>query len=304
MPAGEARTGFVLAAGLTALAQFGALTHGRHVPAWALAAHCAAAGVAYLLFVNLTKRKLGAPLIAAVLYGAHPAAVPALLREDGLLEFTGIALALTSGILLARTPLQPRLIHSSFAAYCVSLLAAPGAAAMPLLVAAAVVAYHGLDPSRLFTKRLLPRFAVFLVPLLASIVWTISSRGAAPPAFGDVPAFVLGVVAPFGAADVRSTVAGVAIVAALAGLGLLRLRAAPKVAWPLLAAGASLAAGALLADVWGARGSFLVALAFLALLAAEGIEDLFFRFGGAVAMPLLVVLYAALAVLSHLGAGR
>jgi hypothetical protein len=294
----------VIAAALTALAQFGVVRHGG-APAWpAFAAHCAAAGLAYLLFVNLTKRKLGAPLIAAVLFGAHPAALAVLRGDDGWLEPTGTALGLLSGVLLARTPLQPRLLWPALAAYAASLPTAPGAAFTPFLVAAAIVAYHGLEPARLFTKRLLPRFAVFVAPLAAWATWTIVAGSAARPAIGSVPAFVVGFVAPFGSTDARSAVAGVGIVATLVALGLLRLRATPKAAWPLLAAGASLAAGALLADVWGDHRSFLAALAFVSLVVAEGIEELFFRFSAAVAMPLLVLVYAALAVQSHFAAAR
>jgi hypothetical protein len=79
----------------------------------------------------------------------------------------------------------------------------------------------------------------------------------------------------------------------------MRLRAAPKAAWPLLALGASLAAAALMPS---ATASFTAALAFAALLAGEGIERLFYGFGAVVATPLLVLVYLALAVLSHLAA--
>lgn len=301
LPAGEARTGFVIAAALTALAQFGVVRHGG---ALAFAAHCAAAGLAYLLFVNLTKRKLGAPLIAAVLFGAHPALVDVLRGDDTCLEPLGVALGLLSGVLLARTPLQPRLLWPALAAYAVSLPIAPGVAAVPFLVAAAIVAYHGLEPARLFSKRLVPRFAVFLVPLAAWIVWTLVERGGARPGIDSVPAFTLRVVAPFGSTDIRRAVAGIGIVATLVAFGLLRLRATPKAAWPLLAVGASLAAGSLVTGVRGDHESYLAALAFAALVAAEGIEELFFRFSAAVAMPLLVLVYAALAVQSHLAAAR
>lgn len=294
----------MIAAGLTALAQSGVVRHGG-ASAWpAFAAHCAAAGFAYLLFVNLTKRKLGAPLIAAVLFGAHPAAVAALLRDDSGLEPMGTALGLLSGVLLARTPLQPRLLWPALAAYAASLPMAPGAACVPFVVAAAIVAYHGLEPRRLFTKRLLPRFAAFVAPLAAWTAWTVVAGSGARPGFAAVPAFALRVVAPFGAADVTSQAAGVVIVGTCASFGLVRLRATPKAAWPLLAAGASLAAGALLADAWGEHRSFLAALAFAALLVAEGIEELFFRFSAAAAMPLLVLVYAALAVQSHLAAAN
>jgi hypothetical protein len=209
----------------------------------------------------------------------------------------GTALGLLSGILLVRTPLSPRLLWPALAAYAAALPLSPGVAAVPFLVAAAIVAYHGLDPARLATKRLLPRFAVFLAPLLVWIAWSAAQgRGTA---FGAVPGFAVRVVVPGTATAECGVLAGALIAGVSTVAGLAFLRSAPKVAWPLAAAGASLAAAALLRDAWGAHGSFAAALAFVALLAAEGIEELFFRFGAAVAMPLLALVYAALAVLSH-----
>ena len=266
--------------------------------AWlALAAHSAGAGFVYLLFVNLTKRKLGAPLIAATLYGAHPECATWLMADGAWREALGTALGLLAGILLARTPLQPRLLWPALAAYAAALPLSPGVAAVPFLVAAAIVAYHGLDPARLAGKRLLPRFAAFLAPLAAWIAW--SAVHGSGTAFGAVPGFAVRAVLP-GTATAECGVLGGAVIAGVSAVaGLAFLRSTPKVAWPLAAAGASLAATALLFDAWGAHGSFAAALAFVALPAAEGIEELFYRFGAAVAMPLLALVYAALAVLSH-----
>lgn len=284
---------------LAAVAQCGVAGRGLASGWTPLALHAVTAGLVYLLFVNLTTRKLGAPLIAAVLFGAHPLNAASLAAGGAAWGAAGAALGLLSGILLARSPREPRLLWPSLAAYAASLPLAPGGAAIPFLVAAGVVAYHGLEPSRLFTKRLLPRFAAFLVPLAAWIVWTFVARDATPTGFGSAPAFVAGIVAPFGSADVHGAVVGAAIAAASIAVGLLRLRAAPKFAWPLLAFGASLAAAALAPS---ASVSFSAALAFAALLVAEGIERLFHRFGGAVAMPLTLIVWAALAVESHLAA--
>jgi hypothetical protein len=247
--------------------------------------------------VNLTKRKVGAPLIAAVLFGAHPIAAEALSADGAGRAATGLALGLLSGILLTRTPLRPRLLWPSLAAYAAALPLAPGVAAVPFLVAAGVVAYHGLEPARLLTKRLLPRFLAFLVPLAAWVVYGAAARNDAPPGFGGVANFVVRALAPFVSAGAENALVGAAIAAACTVFGLARLRATPRAAWPLLAFGASLAVAAL---VPAESATFGAALAFATLLVAEGIEEIYLRFGGAVAMPLTFVVWAALAGLSHL----
>jgi hypothetical protein len=303
LPAGEARTGVVLAAGLALLAQSGAAAGPS---GWACAAlHAACAALAYLLFVNLSRRKLGAPLLAAVLFAAHPLAASVLVGDDAGLESAGTALGLLSGVLLARTPLAPRLLWPALASYAAALPLAPAIAAVPFLVAAGVVAYHGLPPARLLTKRVLPRFAVFVVPLAGWIAWTALRAGPqAPPRFDAVAAFAADAVLPFGARPSGDAVAGAILAGACLLLGLVGLRRRPKVAWPLLAVGASLVAAATLPAWLGAAG-FLAPLAFAALVVGEALEDLHYRFGGAVAMPLAGVLYVALAALSHLRtAGR
>lgn len=301
LPAGEVRTGFVLAAALAVAAQCGLLRHGAEGAA-ATALHASAAGLAYLLFLNLSTRKLGAPLIAAVLLAVHPAAAAALASPGGWIESAGVALALLSGVLLARTPISPRNLGPSLAAYAASLPLSPGTAPVPLLVAAGVVAYHGLEPAKLVGKRLLPRFAGFVV-LLA--VWSVVSalRGPAPD-LALAARLAVAVMAPFAGTIDGSAAAGIAIVAALGAFGLLGLRRRPKAAWPLLGAALSLLAAACLRDAWGAAGSAVSPLAFLALAAAEGLEEIHFRFGAAAAIPLFLVVDAALAVLSHLVAAR
>jgi len=65
----------------------------------------------------------------------------------------------------------------------------------------------------------------------------------------------------------------------------------------------SFVAASTLRDAWGGGSSAYAPLVFAALLFAEGVEELYLRFGGAVAAPLMLVVYAALAVLSHLRAG-
>jgi len=258
----------------------------------ALALFAACAGLVYLLFVNLTKRKLGAPLIAAVLFGAHPFA-------SRLLDATtaaGVALGLLSAVLLARTPLTAWLVWPALAAYAASLPFARETAALPFLVAAAAIAYHGLEPSRLLGKRLLPRFAMFLVPLAAWIALSHhvgSSRGFAFVA-GDVVAIVL----PF-VPRVDAPSLGAPVVVALVVGGAALLRRAPKIAWPALAAGLTFVAAASL----DGAGASSFATAFFALAFAEGVEGFFYRFGAAVAAPLLAVAYVALALLSHVRAG-
>lgn len=251
----------------------------------------------YLLFVNLTKRKLGAPLIAATLYGAHPECTAWLVGDGAWRDALGTSLGLLSGILLARTPLSPRLLWPALAAYAAALPLSPGVAAVPFLVAAAIVAYHGLDPARLLGKRLLPRFVVFLAPLSAWIAWCAATGGGT--SFGAVPGLAVRAVLPGTVTGGGDVLAGALIAGVSAVAGLAFLRSAPKAAWPLAASGASIASAALLFDAWGAHGSFAAALAFVALLAAEGFEELFYRSGAAVAAPLLALVYAALAVLSH-----
>lgn len=290
----------MIAASLAALAQHGVAARGHGVALLAL--HAACAGLAYLLFVNLSKRKLGAPLIAAVLFGAHPFVVATLAGDAGVRGLAGAALGLLAGVLLARTPLEPRLLWPSLAAYGASLPLAPGAAAVPFLVAAAAVAYHGLEPSRLVTKRLLPRFAVFLVPLGAWAAWSASTgsgRG-----FRAVEIDFWSIVFPFATWPGLGDVRGIVLVLFLVALGVGLLRSSPKIGWPMLATGLSLVAAATLRDAWGVGATAYAALAFVALAAAEGIEALFYRFGAAVAAPLAFVVYAALAVQSHVAAGR
>jgi hypothetical protein len=292
LPAGEARTGFVIAASLAAVAQFRA---DGVVP---LALHAVCAGLAYLFFVNLSKRKLGAPLIAAVLFGAHPFVASTMVGDAGLRGLGGAALALLAGVLLARTPLDRRLLWPALVAYAASLPLAPGAAAVPFLVAAAAVAYHGLEPSKLLTKRLFPRFAVFLVPLAAYVAWT--ARTGTPRGFGAALDDVASAALPFSSPTHADAAAGTALVAALVLFGALRLRATPKAAWPLLAAGLSLVAAAMLVDAWGHGASAYAALAFLSLAAAEAIEEIYYRYGGAVAAPLMFLVWAAFVVRSHM----
>jgi len=282
---------------MAALAQSGSVGSGLDGAA-SLALHAACAGLAYLFFVNVSKRKLGAPLIAAVLFGAHPFAVASIAGDSGVRGLGGTALGLLAGILLARTPLDPRLLWPALVAYAASLPLAPGAACVPFLVAAAAVAYHGLEPRRLFTKRLLPRFAAFLAPLGAWTAW--SAFGGPGRGFGEVAGDVRWIALPFTDSVRCGDAAGVALAAALVAFGLARLRAWPKAAWPLLGAGLSLVAAATLADARGVGGSAYAALAFFAMAAAEGIEELYYRYGGAVAAPLMLLVYAALAVQSHL----
>ena len=297
LPAGETRTGFVIAATVGVAAQCGLFRHGA-AGAAAIALHAAVAGLAYLLFLNLSTRKLGAPLIAAVLLAAHPAAATALASPGGWTGSAGAALALLSGVLLARTPISPRYLAPSLASYAASLPLSPGTAPVPLLVAAGVVAYHGLEPAKLLGRRLLPRFAGF-VALLAA--WSAISALRGPvPDLALAARHAAAIVAPFTQPVDGSAAAGAATVVLLGAFGLLRLRRSPKAAWPLLGAASSFLAAACLRDAWGGAGSAVAPLAFLALAAAEGLEEIHFRFGGAAAVPLFLLIDAAFAVLSHL----
>jgi hypothetical protein len=290
----------VIAAGAAAAAQCGVLGDGLESAA-ALALHAVATGLAYLFFVNVTKRKLGAPLIAATLFGAHPLAAGALAGASAFAQVGGAALGLLAGVLLARTPLQPRLLWPALAAYAAALPLDPGVAAAPFLVAAGAVAYHGLEPKRLFTKRLMPRFAAFLVPLGVWTAWSAFHGGGR--GFGEVAGDVRWIALPFTISIRSGDAGGVGVATALVAFGLGRLQVWPKGAWPLLGAGLSIVAAATLADAWGAGASMYAALAFVAMAAGEGLEELFYRFGGAVAAPLLFLVYGALATLSHLRPG-
>lgn len=265
----------------------------------ALAAVCAAAALAYLLFVNLTRRKLGAPLIAAVLFAAHPETARTLAGSHGWSVPAGTALALLAGSLLARTPIAPRLLVPAIAAYAASLPLAPAAAPLPFLVAAAVVGYQGLEPARLLGKRLLPRFLWFLAPLA---VWTAGlalTAGLPAPDFRRAAVSLASFAFAWQDLEPQHAAASAALAGTLAVFGLAALRRAPKVAWPALAAGAALVAGALLPDAWGSHAAPLAATLFFALALAEGLESLHYAFGGCAAMPLLALVYAALAALSH-----
>jgi hypothetical protein len=291
-PAGAPRTGVAIAAAFAFAAQCGAL---GAAPV-AVALHLAATGLLYLLVLNLSQRRLGAPLIAAILFGVHPLAAAVLSARDGWREPAGAALGLVSGVLLARTPLAPRLLVPSLVAYAGGLLLAPATAAMPALVAAGVVGYHGLEPQKLLSKRHLPRFLAFGPLLLGGCLVLASHPGRG---FGTAAADVLGLGWPVHEMPPLPRTAAVLAIVVVGIAGVLSLRVAPKAAWPFLALAAATLAAALLPDAWGRPATAYVALAFAAVLVAEGLETLFFRYGSAVAMSLTLAVAVALGTLSH-----
>ena len=151
-----------------------------------LGLHAANAGLAYLFLANLTGRKLGAPLLAACLFAVHPLAVEPTAWLVGRCDLLATFFGLLSGIALLRSPGDKRLIAPALLFFAVSLFAKATAIAMPLAVAFGVVAYKGLSPKRLFSKRLFPRFASFALPAGVWLAARWAVLGAAFPHAGGL----------------------------------------------------------------------------------------------------------------------
>ena len=300
--------------------------------------HAANAGLVYLFFLNLTKRRLGAPLLAAVLFAVHPLASEPTSWVVGRCDLLGTFFGLLSGILLVRSALRPALVVPAVLCYGASLFAKANAAMMPLIVALGVIAYHGVPLRRLLSRRLLPRFAWFAVP---AVVWFLARRavlGAPFPqdaglrwhdvsvvdgALGVGRAAVIyatNLVLPVRlcgdysadaasnpAADppVLTGILGLALLVGALAVGLSLLRSRPRLGFPLAAFVIALVPvlqvvpiGAIVADRF-----LYLPMAFAFLLVGEGIEALYKRAGQWPALGVSLVVVGALGVQSHVRAG-
>ncbi len=272
--------------------------------------HAANAGLAYLFLANLTARKLGAPLLAACLFAVHPLAVEPTAWIVGRCDLLATFFGLLSGICLLRVPARRALLVPALLAYTLALFAKASAAPLPVAVALGIVAYRGMPPAQLFGRRVLARFLPFLVPLGVWIGARALVLGAPFPRAGgvvwhDVPALAAArgvgravailashIVLPVGlCGDYRAdaawdpaegglgphAVAGLALLLFCGFYGLTRLRARPRVAYPLLAFALLLVPvlqvvpiGAIVAE----RFAYLPML-FALLLVGEGLERAF-----------------------------
>ena len=299
--------------------------------------HAVNAGLVYVLFANLTKRRLGAPLIAAVLFAVHPLAVEPVTWIVGRCDLLAATCGLASAILLVRSPGKARLLWASVALWGLGLFAKASIATLPLIVALALVAYHQVEPRRFLTLRLAKRFAAFAIPAAVWIAARCAVLGAPFPvkdgrvwkdvgvldafqgvgravwvqtAHVFVPVRLCGDYAgdaawtPGGAPWDASSILGLVLLALAFGVGawLLRRHAA---GFPLLAYGVALVPvlqivpiGAIFADRF-----LYVPMAFLLLLVAEGLEHLYYRWGALRGLSVTLLLFATLPVLSHLRAG-
>ena len=300
--------------------------------------HAANSGLAFLFLVNLTGRKLGAPLLAACLFAVHPLAVEPTAWLVGRCDLFAVFFGLLSGILLLRSPGQPRVLAIAIVCYGLALFAKASVAFMPVAVALGVVAYRGLPLEQLFGKRHLPRFAVFALPAAIWIFARAAVLGAAFPRAGglawhNVPfiarmqgvgrAFLLmigQIVMParlcgdysadaaWAPGSGRAGLAGLLGVAALAAcvfVGLRQLRRRPKIGYPLLMFVLFLVPvlqvipiGAIVADRF-----LYFPMLFAFLLIGEGLEVAFVRVPRPSVLASTFAIYLLLGIQSHVYAG-
>lgn len=295
--------------------------------------HALNAALVYVLFANLTKRRLGAPLLAAVVWAMHPLAVEPVTWIVGRCDLLAAACGLGSAILLVRSPGKPRLLAASVALWGVGLFAKASAATLPLIVAMGLAAYQGVEWRRLLGARSLRRFAWFAVPAAAWVgvraavfggwpfpqaagrLWRDVALGDALQGVGRgvfvmtaqwaLPARLCGDPSgdvawrPDAAPWDLSSVLGLAIVAGAAVAGARLLRRHPA-GFPLLAFALALVPvlqivpiGAVFADRF-----LYLPMAFLCLLAAEGLEVLYYRWGTARGLSVTLLLFALLPAMS------
>ncbi len=296
--------------------------------------HALNAGLAYLFLANLTGRRLGAPLLAACLFAVHPLAVEPTAWLVGRCALLAALFGLLSGILLMRSPGSRRLLAPAVLCYGLALFAKASAALLPVVVALGIVAYRGLPPVRLLSRRHFPRFAVFALPAAVWIAARALVLGAPFPRAGglqwhDVPplarlegvgrAFVLltsqifmparlcGDYAADPAWHPSGAALGPALVlvpVAVAVAGVVLLRPRPRIGFPLLAFVVMLVPvlqvipiGAIVAD----RFLYLPML-FAFLLIAEGLERAFTRIPRASVLVAVVAVYVLFGVQSHVRA--
>jgi hypothetical protein len=299
--------------------------------------HAANAGLAYLFLVNLTTRRLGAPLLAACLFAVHPLATEPVGWLVGRGDLIATLFGLLSGIFLLRSPGHPRRIPPALLFFALSLFAKASAALLPVVVALGIVAYRELPWSRLLGKRLLPRFLLFAVPAGIWIAARWAVLGAPFPVSGGrlwhdvgLRAGVLGVGRAFailagqivlparlcgdyaedpafhpqdGGAGALG-VAGLLLLIAMTVVGCRWLRSRPKLGCPLLAFVLLLLPvlqlvpiGAVVAD----RFMYLPML-FTFLLVGEGLERAFLRVHSPAMVAITFAVFLMLGLQSHVRA--
>lgn len=294
--------------------------------------HAANSALVYLLFANLTKRKLGAPLLAACLFAVHPLGVEPVTWIVGRCDLLAAFFGLLAAVLLLRSPGKPRLAAAAAACWGAGLFAKASVATIPLIVALGLVAYHEVAPRRFLTWRVARPFVLLAIPAAVWFAARVAVLGAPFPVEGgrawhDVAAGDMlqgsGRAVWMGVANVAlparlcgdysgdvcfrpqdapwdaSSVLGLAALAAAAVAGgvLLRRHAAgfPMLAWAvsLVPVLQIVPIGAIFAD----RFVYLP-MAFALLLAAEGLEHLYYRWGALRGLSVTLVVLAVLPAMS------
>lgn len=278
--------------------------------------HAANAGLVYVFLANLTKRKLGAPLIAAVLWAVHPLAVEPVTWIVGRCDLLAAMFGLLAGILFIRSPGKPRMLWGSAALWGLALFAKASVAMLPAILLLGLVAYHDVEWKRVATPRIGKRFVVFAAPALVwlgatwlvlgspfptehGVTWKYGEVGLGEALLGSgraVLVSIVHVVLPTGlcgdyssdpawlrdgAVPVIGGILGWAVLGGAAFLGVRMLRRHPT-GFPLLAFAVSLVPvlqivriGAITADRF-----LYFPMVFAALLFAELLEHLYYRWGG------------------------
>lgn len=297
--------------------------------------HAANAGLVYVLLSNLTKRKLGAPLIAAVLWGMHPLCVEPVSWIVGRCDLLAAFFALLAAVVFVRSPGRRGAALGAAGLFALSLFAKASAAALPAILAAGLVAYHGIDAAKLATPRIRRPLLLLAAPLALWLAATWIVMGSPFPNAagvrwkGDVPladgflgagrgAFlavshallptglsadyagdVLSAPQKGGAALVATGLLGWGMVLGAAAYGLARLRRS-AFAFPLLAFALAMVPVLQFVRIGAIHADRFVylPLVFLALAAAEALERLYYRFGAARGLSVTLIAFAALPVLS------
>lgn len=301
--------------------------------------HAANAALVYLLFVQLTRRRLGAPLIAAVLWAVHPLAVEPVTWIVGRCDLLATFFGLIAAVLLVRSPGRIGIAAIAAASWGLGLFAKANAATLPLIVALGLVAYHEVAPRRFLTARLARPFLLFLAPAAVWIAARVAVFGGWPFPTGPglawhddvgLAARALGVgrgvwigvtnlVLPVrlcgdyaGDAAWRphesspgiSGVFGLVVLGAcvVVGARLLRRHAA---GFPLLAFAVALVPVLQVVPIGAIVADRFLYLpsAFALLLVAEGLEHLYYRWGPLRGLAPTLLLFVVLPALSWVRAG-
>jgi hypothetical protein len=296
--------------------------------------HAANAAVAYVFLVELTGRRLGAPLLAACLFAVHPLAVEPVAWLVGRCDLHATLFGLLAGVLLLRSARKRSLLWPAVLCYGIALFAKASAAFVPAIVAAGVVAYRGLPPRQLLGRRLLPRFSLFAVPAVIWLAARWSVLGWPVPhkaglawhddvtlldaVFGVGRAFFISVTHLFVPARLTGdysgdpawhpvegglgpqAVIGLCLIAAATVYGVTRLRSRPRYAFPVLAFLLALVPVLQLVRIGAilADRFLYLPMIFAFLLVGEGLERVFGRHRAT--MSLTFVLLLLLGVQSHL----